>query len=289
MPTDLRGPVRQLTEPLASHGEGPLWDPRHNRILWLDMLVGDVLSTEPSTGESQRRRGPESVAALLRCYGTKYVLAGRSGLWAGDLDTWSKIADLPLAAGERANDGGCSIDGRLFVGCMYENEASPSSVFSYDGSTVRPALRGPRVSNGMIFTDRGVWFIDSPTHRIERFTLTDAGDLVPQGVVVPTPGPGVPDGACADRAGGIWVAMYGGSAVLRLAEDGSVSTVVEVPVPRPTSCAFGGQRNSTLFITTSAHGGMRETHPESGALFCVDTNHVGAPIRAFRPIAAERS
>ena len=53
----LSGSVRaeQETEPVAHHGEGAVWDERLERILWVDLLRGDVLSTAPGSGVVDRR------------------------------------------------------------------------------------------------------------------------------------------------------------------------------------------------------------------------------------------
>jgi sugar lactone lactonase YvrE len=36
--------VEQMTDPVAYHGEGPVWSERWGGLRWVDMLAGDVLS-----------------------------------------------------------------------------------------------------------------------------------------------------------------------------------------------------------------------------------------------------
>ena len=64
--------------------------------------------------------------------------------------------------------------------------------------------------------------------------------------------PGIaPDGLTVDEEGGIWVALWNGGAVNRYAPDGSLLATVQLPVERPTSCAFGGPGRDTLFVTSA--------------------------------------
>ena len=56
--------VEQVTDPVAHHGEGPVWSARWGGLRWVDMLAGDVLSLSADGGV--RRRHVGSVAAALR-------------------------------------------------------------------------------------------------------------------------------------------------------------------------------------------------------------------------------
>ncbi|MEV7691583.1 SMP-30/gluconolactonase/LRE family protein [Streptomyces bungoensis] len=56
--------VEQVTEPLAYHGEGPVWSDAWGGLRWLDMLAGDVLSLAPDG--TVRRRHIDTVVAAVR-------------------------------------------------------------------------------------------------------------------------------------------------------------------------------------------------------------------------------
>ena len=62
---------------------------------------------------------------------------------------------------------------------------------------------------------------------------------------------GLPDGSAVDRDGYLWNARYGGGCVVRVAPDGKVDRVVDMPVDNITTCTFGGADLKTLYITTA--------------------------------------
>ena len=103
-----------------------------------------------------------------------------------------------------------------------------------------------------------------------------------------------PDGMTVDEEGFLWVAFWGGSAVRRLAPDGSVVSTVGFPVSQVTSCAFGGPDLAELYVT-SARAGLSDaelaTQPLAGGLFRLRPGVRGLPSPPFagdRPSAAAR-
>ena len=84
---------------------------------------------------------------------------------------------------------------------------------------------------------------------------------------------GYPDGMTVDAEACLWIAFWDGWCVRRYSPSGEFLQTVEVPVQRPTSCAFGGEDLQTLFIT-SARIGIEGTElanqPLAGGLFAVD-------------------
>ena len=57
-----------------------------------------------------------------------------------------------------------------------------------------------------------------------------------------------------DSEGYLWNCRYGGGCVVRVAPDGEVERVVEMPCGNITTCTFGGEGLRTLFITTATAG-----------------------------------
>jgi sugar lactone lactonase YvrE len=94
-------------------------------------------------------------------------------------------------------------------------------------------------------------------------------------------GPGKPDGLTVDSEGGVWVALYAGGAVLRYDPSGALSEVIEVPVQLVTSCCFGGEDLSELYITTSRENLSPDEEPNAGSIFRVRTGVRGLPVQPF--------
>jgi D-xylonolactonase len=97
-------------------------------------------------------------------------------------------------------------------------------------------------------------------------------------------GEGYPDGMTVDAAGCLWVAFWDGWCLRRFAPDGTLLARLNVPVQRPTSCAFGGERLDKLFITT-ARIGLSEAalaeQPLAGALLVASPDVGGLPELPF--------
>jgi sugar lactone lactonase YvrE len=91
-------------------------------------------------------------------------------------------------------------------------------------------------------------------------------------------GVGKPDGLAVDTDGCVWLAVWGAGQVWQLdPQDGRVTTRVSVPTPLTTSCAFGGARLSTLYVTTAS----RDGDPLSGLLYAAEVPAKGSLAPRF--------
>ena len=90
---------------------------------------------------------------------------------------------------------------------------------------------------------------------------------------------GHPDGSATDAEGYLWNCRFAGGCVVRVAPDGRIDRVLEVPARNVTTCAFGGKDLKTLYITT-AEMMTDESDRLAGSLFALDVDVPGAP--AFR-------
>lgn len=84
-----------------------------------------------------------------------------------------------------------------------------------------------------------------------------------------------------DADGGVWVALNTSGTVRRYTAAGRMDEVVEVPTPKVTACAVGGDALDELFITTSREGLGPDDEPLAGAVFSVRVGVPGPPTREF--------
>jgi sugar lactone lactonase YvrE len=92
---------------------------------------------------------------------------------------------------------------------------------------------------------------------------------------------GLPDGLTVDGEGGVWVALYGGSAVRRYSPEGSLDAVLELPVTQVTACTFGGPGLDELYITSSRENVPDGEQPQAGSVFVARPGVRGLPVVPF--------
>jgi sugar lactone lactonase YvrE len=267
--------AEQVTDAVAEHGEGPVWDERTGELASVDMLRGDLLLLD-RTGRVRRRHVSDVLAALRPRVSGGWVAGIERGfalLDDGDGDDGDghdgdgggthPLGELWDDPDVRMNDGACSPDGAFWCGSMAPEGRAALHRLDVDG-TVTTAITGVTVSNGLAWTPDGgrAFYVDSATGGIDELR-TRGPDVVERRRFVDVEG--TPDGLTLDADGGVWVALYGAAAVHRYDPSGALDAVVDVPASHPTACTFGGPDLDELWITTSA----QETGPDgrSGALY----------------------
>jgi sugar lactone lactonase YvrE len=119
------------------------------------------------------------------------------------------------------------------------------------------ALNGVTISNGLDWDPEAtrLFYVDSTTQRIDAIDFDlDRGRLGRRRTFATiAPEDGLPDGLAVDADGGVWVALFGGSAIRRYLPDGGLDAELRLPVTNPTSIAFGGQDLGDLYITSARH------------------------------------
>jgi sugar lactone lactonase YvrE len=299
---DAGGPlVRQLDAELvldarAELGEGPGWDAAAGILVWVDILAGQVCLFDPAqdpttAGGGQAVKVGEHVGAAVTRARGGLVLAVRDGFSALDTaaDEISMLAVVDPRPDTRMNDGKCDPDGRFWAGTMrYDEQEGGGALYRLDpDGTVTTVLTGVTTSNGLGWSPDGhtMYYIDTPTRRMDAFEFDPAtGALGARRTLTEVEGTGFPDGMTVDHEGMLWVALWGGSAVHRYTPQGDLDTVVNLPVTRVTSCAFGGPDGADLYITT-ARTGLSESalaaQPAAGGLFRCRPGVTGPPATAF--------
>jgi sugar lactone lactonase YvrE len=83
----------------------------------------------------------------------------------------------------------------------------------------------------------------------------------------------------------LWVALWEGAKVTRWnPANGELLKAIPLTALNVTSCVFGGENLTDLYITSACKGldaGQLKDYPLSGALFRLRTNTQGMPTFAF--------
>ena len=280
-------PAEAVAAP-AELGEAPVWDAAREELIWVDIDRGLVHVRSRSLGDRTLDVGQPVGCAVPRARGG-LALALRDGFaLVAPGDEKVRLA-RPVErdrADARMNDGACDSRGRFWAGTMsLAGDTRAAALYRLDPDLrVTRVLPGVSVSNGIGWApDRSVLYhVDSPRRRIDAYEFDDAGGAIGcRRSVIQVPAElGTPDGLAVDAEGGIWVALWGGSAVLRFCPDGEPCERLRLPVANVTSCCFGDRDLDTLFVTTAARGAAEE--PLAGALFACRPGVRGLPATPFR-------
>jgi sugar lactone lactonase YvrE len=276
----------------AELGEGPCWDAARGVLWWVDITAGLVHRFDPRRGLDTAMEVGSPVGAVLLRRGGGLVLALADRLAALDPDTLEleTLVDLEPSAGLRSNDAKVDPVGRIWLGRM-ARDASPGvgTLVRIDPDrTVTERLGGLAIPNGLDWSPDGrtMYFLDSAWGEVRAFPYDAAtGDMGEGRSLARLDGGGaVPDGLTVDAEGCLWVALWDGAAVVRVAPDGSVLGRVTLPVARVTSCAFGGTALDDLYITTAREPLDAENddrQPRGGSLFRCRPGVAGRAPGAF--------
>ncbi len=275
----------------AEVGEGPIWDPGTDSLIWVDITGSAVHRFDPATGRNDRKDVGIDVGAVAVRASGGLVLAAADGFRAlGEDGSQTVLAEVEADdPGMRMNDGKCDRQGRFWAGTMAYDEAGPAglgTLYRLDPDlSVRPMVDGVSISNGIDWSpdDRLMYFIDSLTRRVDVFDFDrDDGAISNRRTLIEVDSSlGFPDGMTVDANGDLWVAVWGGSRVVHYAPDGSERGMVRFPVSQTSSCAFGGADRRDLYVTSAARGISEESEPEAGSLFRARPGAVGQAPNSF--------
>jgi sugar lactone lactonase YvrE len=285
--------VELVLDARAELGEGPRWDARGQRLLWVDIMRGRVHAFRPEKGACRSVDVGRPVGALACAADGTVVLAVAGGFarlhWkSGRVEMLAAVeADRPQ---NRMNDGACDPAGRFWAGTMALDERpGAGALYRLDPDlTVHTMLTGVTISNGIDWSldGRRMYYVDSPTRRIDVFDFDpETGAIANRRPFVEVPAEaGIPDGLTIDADGFVWLALWGGAALRRYGPDGGLERSVPLPVSHPTSCAFGGPGLDLLYVTSARRplgADERARQPAAGGLLRLRPGVVGRPANVF--------
>lgn len=277
----------------ATLGESPVWDIARQTLYYIDITAGSIFAIKPGNRHTEVYRSAGRVGALALTQAGNLIFTEDAHVALLTLPARQVVTRLGEASSNqtyRYNDGACSPQGQFISGLMDERHSAQSGrLHSYGAEgKKRVLLSGMGLPNGIAWSADGgtIYFVDSVAQTIYQapWPLTKGQPLQPR-VFAHTPAElGRPDGIALDVDGNLWVCQFNGGCLLHYSASGQLLRKVELPVPRPTSCCFGGEELKTLYIT-SARFGMSEQElrrfPLSGDIFQLGVSSAGLVPHGF--------
>ncbi|WP_232318170.1 SMP-30/gluconolactonase/LRE family protein [Salisediminibacterium beveridgei] len=279
----------------ADLGEGPSWDDKRKRLIWVDINGCKLNEFDPVTGLNKAHRFDRPVGAAVPDDQGGYMLALQDGFYSWE-PTGNKIICIAQPEGaetpNRFNDGKCDPEGRFWAGTMFYQygPSAKAHLFRLDGDlSVHTMKREVIISNGMAWnTEQGImYYIDTLTKKVVAFDYDrQSGHITAERDAVKIPDDyGLADGMTIDGEGMLWIAFFHGWCVRRInPQTGEVLMTIDVPVEKVTSCAFGGEKLDELYITTASEELSPEDleqQPHAGGLFRVKPGVKGCRATPF--------
>lgn len=260
----------------AAHGEGPLWLPAENRLIWSDIPIQRIMTWYPDDGRVEVEIGHthfinanalDREARVVHCeHGRRCISrSDRRGSPATPLVTHYEGRRL-----NTPNDITVAADGAIWFtdptfgmrnprqGCLSEPDLDHRSVYRFDerrGELRRMAdFEQP---NGLFFSPDGKTLyvsdtarsIGGPTHDVLAFDVGTDGSLSKRRFFCRTDH-GVPDGFAVDRRGWLWCSA--GDGIHIYAPDRTRLGFVPTPTTAG-NCCFGGTNGRRLFIAAETN------------------------------------
>lgn len=280
--------VEVFDDHCCSLGEGPLWHPDRQSLLWFD--IDNQLMLEKRYGDRDRieYRFDRTVTAAGLIAGSDHevIVASERDLFVFDLKTRDQRVLCSLEsenARTRSNDGRADPFGGFWIGTMgfnAENEAG--AIYRFYRGKLRTLFPKVSIPNAICFAPNGkdAFFTDSSVGVIWKTELDHEG--------WPSGDPSVfvdlsheeyaPDGAVCDDDGKLWSAQWMASRVAVYSNNGDLVGEHAIPTSQTTCPAFGGPDGSTLFVTSAGShlpDPLKGTQTNAGFTFMIKNAGVG--------------
>ncbi|MFZ4863667.1 SMP-30/gluconolactonase/LRE family protein [Sphingobacterium sp. Mn56C] len=265
-------------------GEGPLWDERLQALFFVDIMSKKFYVWHAKTNESTGYTFEEYISCLAFTQDPNVIhIALESGIYTFNLETSEKkfISQPEQQANYRYNDGAVDPYGNWLLGSMnnVNNGAGATlqpdaTLYHIQGATSRALLTGVTISNGIVFKDGSLYFIDSKLNTVRKFPYDGENLGTAETIFTLTDGTTL-DGMTLSKSGKLYIANWGGSKILIFDLD-TQKIVGDIPVPalNPTSCTFGGPEFNELYITTSA---IDDPNPALAGVYRIKLEDSGFP------------
>lgn len=292
----LKSNVEVVVKHTCLLGEGPVWDMKRQRILWIDILRGDIHEFYPEAETFNTFNVGQLIGSIAICTDGKLIAALYDGFALIDMEKtevqFLKDPEEHLP-NNRFNEGKCDPAGRFWAGTLPLSEDTPAgNVYALERDfSVTRKIVGVTISNGMAWSldHEALYYIDTPTFEVVAYNYdkSDGSISNKRTVIKIQKEEGYPDGMTIDSEGMLWIGHWDGWQVIRWDPNtGKPLHRISLPVAKVTSCTFGGKNLQDLYITTARKELSEEElkqQPLAGSTFVIrNCGYTGLPAFEFR-------
>jgi len=273
-------------------GEGTLWVKEHNSIYFVDIKKKKYFSLNIKNNKKKTYKVNKEIGFLAHIKGHVFVLGLQGELRIQNIKTKKIIKKIFIEKNirlNRINDGKTDPVGNLWFGTMdnLERKIEKGSLYKLDKDLLLTKVdKNYRITNGPAFIDQfNFYHTDSSKKIIYKIKINKKDKIVSKKIFKKfSSKEGSPDGMTLDKSKNLWVAHFHGACVSVFNKNAKLIHKINLPAQNITNCAFGGQNNNEVFIT-SATKGMKKTALQkfkySGFLFSVKSNIKGLLQKKF--------
>ncbi len=275
-------------------GQRPIWDWRHDKLLWVDIYENKIIETDQENSGERHYTVPDGVTNILLQDNKNYIMSSYDSIFSihPSLSKKQLLTKIKFEGpNNRINDADVDLNGQIWISTMdIQQKSQTGNVICHD-TNLKPIYfdNSYIISNGPVFDyERNVGYVTDSIKRI--IYIFSINDLSSNGInkkvfLSMNKIDGNPDGMTVDKKGNLWVAMWGSGKVCCFDKQGSLKLILQLPVSKVTSCTFGGKNLNELFITTASVGLNdieAERQPHAGKLFKFVTQEQGYASNCYR-------
>jgi len=273
-------------------GEGTLWVKEHNSIYFVDIKKKCFFSLNTKNNKKKIYKVDKEIGFLTHIKGNIFVLGLQGELRIQNIKTKKIIKrifvekDIKL---NRINDGKTDPKGNLWFGTMdnLERKIEKGSLYKLDKNLLLTKVDTKyRITNGPAFIDHYNFYHTDSSKKIIYKIRTNKKNKIVSKIIFKkfSSKDGSPDGMTLDKKNNLWVAHFHGACVSVFTNRAKLIHKIKLPAKNITNCAFGGQKNNEIFITSATKGMSKadlQKYRYSGFLFSVKTNMRGNLQKKF--------
>jgi len=268
--------------------EGPMY--YDEAYYWVDIKARSLFKFKGGKVESLVVESDYLTSVVAHAKGSLIVSGKNNLMLIEDMQTCVPLElefDLPEEV--RFNDAKVDPWGNYWIGTMDLNFDKPIGALYciYGKGKLKKVLDGIICSNGMIWNEeeKVFYYIDSKTQNVTSYQFDpDTVTLSSMKVIYHDIRPDVyPDGMTIDTEGFLYVALWGGSEVIKLnPHNGEIKERYSLPCPNVTSCCFAGEELNELMVTTASEDCDIKEYPSAGQVFKFETESKGLETKELK-------